>query len=287
MTAILLTRQIEHPLAAGGGPEWAAEWGEDRQFGPFAVLELPGKSGEPPVRQLFRWVPPGSFRMGSPNDEPGRWGDEGPEHWVTLSHGFWMADSPCTQELWQAVMQDNPSHFQGPTNPVERVSWKDVQGFLKQLNKRVPTMNAALPTEAQWEFACRAGSQSAIYPPVDLGRRSREPLPKLIEDILDEIAWHTGNSGYQTHPVKQKLPNKWGLYDMLGNVREWCRDGVRKYRSASCIDPVGPDIGSRCVRGGGWDSHARFVRCAYRSLLESGLRDEDLGFRLVRVQDGS
>jgi formylglycine-generating enzyme required for sulfatase activity len=285
MTATLITRQIEHPLAAGGGPEWAAEWGEDRQFGPFAVLELPDNSGDPPVRQLFRWAPSGSFRRGSPDDEPGRSLSEGPVHWVTITRGFWIADSPCTQAFWQAVMGNNPSRFIGQARPVESVSWQDVQGFLERLNQQIPSLNATLPTEAQWEYACRAGSQSATYPPANVGGHRHQKASHQEQNRLDEIAWYESNSSYSSHPVRQKLPNAWGLYDMLGHVWEWCLDGQRDYNATMAIDPRGPDLGSRCVRGGSWYCRARLVRCACR--LASEGRSENLGFRLVRVQDRS
>jgi formylglycine-generating enzyme required for sulfatase activity len=243
--------------------------------------------GEPPVRQIFRWVPPGSFRMGSLDNEPGRWANEGPEHWVTHARGFWIADSPCTQAFWQAVMGNNPSRFNSPTNPVERVSWQDVQGFLGRLNQQIPNLNATLPTEAQWEYACRAGSQIATYPPANVGGRRRQPASSQEPVLQNEIAWYQANSSNSSHPVKQKLPNHWGLYDMLGNVWEWCLDGQRDYNATMAIDPRGPDIGSRCVRGGSWSLHARGVRCAYRYRSASGHRSGNLGFRLVRVQDRS
>ena len=166
---------LGHPLALGTGPGWADAWGEDRQFGPFVILELPRPGGGAPVRQRWRWVPPGSFVMGSPPDEPGRFKDEGPEHWVTLTRGYWIADTPCTQAFWEAVMGENPSHFRDPLRPVEQVSWDDVQVFLGRLNERVPGLQATLPTEAQWEYACRAGSQTALYPRQRQFRKNRDP----------------------------------------------------------------------------------------------------------------
>jgi formylglycine-generating enzyme required for sulfatase activity len=297
MTAIINSKHIEHPLAAGGGPEWAAECGEDRDFGPFAVLELPGRGSQPPVRQRWRWAPPGSFWMGSPKGEKGRYKDEGPEHLVTLTHGFWVADTPCTQSLWQAVMDSNPSRFQGSKDlalerPVETVSWNDVQIFLSRLNDAIPSLHATLPSEAQWEYACRAGSRDAIFPPAKLSSRHKKRARDTgaLTD-LDAIAWYYNNSQGRTHPVMQKQPNAWGLYDMLGNVWEWCADNKRPYDDAPRIDPTGPDVGSRCVRGGGWYDYARFIRCAFRdaSLPEFSPEDrrEDMGFRLVRVQDES
>jgi formylglycine-generating enzyme required for sulfatase activity len=318
-TGVIDLLPIDHPLADGTGPAWAAEWGDDDEFGPFAILEVPcdeklladkRSAGCPMVRQRWRYIPPGEFLMGSPVDEAGHYEREGPQHRVRLTQGFWIADTPCTQGLWHAVMGTNPSRFEDDERPVERVSWLETQQFLTRLNERIPTLRAALPTEAQWEYACRAGSTTPIY-----GTQSGS-TPWRIEGhnnapALDPIAWYGGNSGLDfelsegadssswpekqyphrkagTHRVGLKLPNPWGLYDMLGNVWEWCADGMRDYDAKPVSDPLGPmDIGSRCVRGGGWNYRARDVRCAYRDRRESEYRDEYLGFRLVRVQDRS
>ncbi|MCY2966246.1 MAG: formylglycine-generating enzyme family protein, partial [Planctomycetota bacterium] len=231
-------------MSAGQAPAWASEWGDDR-FGPFVILEIP-KSDSGVVTQRWRWIPPGTFLMGSPKSEPGRSENEGPVHHVTLSTGFWMADTPCTQEFWEAVMRRNPSRFVDPQRPVERVTWSDLRDFVTQLNALVPGLNAELPTEAQWEYACRADSRQALYEtPGATGEI--EILGECNAPALDWIAWYTGNSGIDfeltegadsrnwprkqyphkkagTHPVGRKLPNGWGLYDMLGNVWEWCAD---------------------------------------------------------------
>jgi formylglycine-generating enzyme required for sulfatase activity len=318
-TGVIDLVPIDHPLADGTGPAWAAEWGDDDEFGPFAILEVPcdeklvadaRPSGCPMVRQRWRYIPPGEFLMGSPVDEAGRYEQEGPQHRVRLTQGFWIADTPCTQGLWKAVMGTNPSRFVDDERPVEQVSWLETQEFLTRLNERIPMLRAALPTEAQWEYACRAGSTTPIH------ATQSGSTPWRIEGernapALDPIAWYGGNSGLDfelsegedssswpqkqfphrkagTHRVGLKLPNPWGLYDMLGNVWEWCADGMRVYADIPVSDPLGPmDIGSRCVRGGGWSSHARHVRCACRNQDASEYRLEDLGFRLVRVQDGS
>jgi sulfatase modifying factor 1 len=302
---------LGHPLTLGTGPGWADGWGEDRQFGPFVILELTRRSGRALVRQRWRWVPPGSFVMGSPPDEPGRYEDEGPEHWVTLTRGYWIADTPCTQAFWKAVMGENPSRFRDPLRPVEQVSWDEVQVFLERLNSRVPGLQAALPTEAQWEYACRAGSQTALYPANGSSGKT-VILGENNAPALDPIAWYGGNSGVgfeledggnsagwpeKQYPhrkagprrVAEKLPNAWGLYDMLGNVWEWCADGKRKYASQAVVDAVGPleGVGSRCIRGGSWNCYARDVRCAYRGEDPPEDRLVPLGFRLVRVQDRS
>ncbi len=302
---------IDHPLSRGRAPAWAAEWGEDR-FGPLAVLEVPHPKFDV-AQQMFRYVPPGTFQMGSPQGEPERMDREGPQHDVILTKGFWMADTPCCQDLWEAVMGEkfNRSRFVDPRRPVERVSWNDVQTFVGKLNELIPELRVGLPTEAQWEFACRAGSQGALYP-AGGGDGSIEILGQRNAPALDAIAWYGGNSGVDwdleaqkgvdskswpekqyehqragTRRVKQKLPNAWGLYDMLGNVWEWCADAMRDYSDGPQVDP-GEDVatgGSRVYRGGSWGYSARDVRCAdrYRTLVE--VKSYDLGFRLVRVEE--
>lgn len=261
-----------HPLADGCPPEWASGWGEDEQgiFVEFAV----GR-----VEQRMRWIAPGTFTMGSPENELGRVGDEGPQHSVTLTRGFWLGDTPVTQALWMAVMRDNPSHFQGDDNrPVEQVSWEDCDRFCKALTKVVPGLDFRLPTEAEWERACRAGSTTATY--------GGELEGEELATVLEPIAWYTGNSDGRTQPVKRKQPNAWGLYDMLGNVWEWCQDGLRDYGSAAVRDPTGPmQTGVyRVSRGGAWSPRARHVRAAYRVRWPPHLRLDHQGFRLARDQ---
>ena len=244
--------------------------------------------------------------MGSPEGEVGRFDWEGPRHEVTISKGFWLFDTPCTQALWQAVMGENPSNFQSPTRPVEQVSFEDVQGFLEKISPQLPGLSLTLPLEAQWEYACRAGTATASYAG-DLEIKGLNNAP-----VLDPIAWYGGNSGvgfelengydtsgisekqYEdspsgTHPVGKKLPNQWGLYDMLGNVLEWCSDGQRSYDEKPVIDPFGPTDPDtlRVVRGGSWLSVARLVRSACRNGLEPGNRLDGLGFRCAGVQEES
>ena len=244
-------------LALGFAPEWADAWGED-EVGVFASIVL----GE--LEQRMRWIPAGSFLMGSPEDEAERFDNEGPQHTVKLSHGFWMADTPCTQALWEGVMGDNPSNFRGPRRPVEQVSWDDVMGFLGRLNDRVPGLDAGLPTEAQWEYACR--TTTATY------------------GELDAVAWYSSNSDGETHEVGLKRCNAWGLYDMLGNVWEWCADGLRTYQQSDEVDPTGPSGQGRVIRGGSWGNEPRVVRAAVRFWRRPGRRLGFLGFRLVRGQ---
>jgi formylglycine-generating enzyme required for sulfatase activity len=253
------------------------------------------------VEQRMRWIEPGTFVMGSPEGEAGRLEWEGPQHEVMLTEGYWLADTPCTQALWQEVMGGNPSRFRSPKRPVERVSWDDVQELFGKLNERVPGLEARLPTEAQWEYACRAGTTTATWAG-DLRIRGENDAP-----LLDDIAWYGGNSGvgYElaegsdssgwpnkqyphtragTRAVGLKRPNPWGLYDMLGNVYEWCADMYASYQPGAVKDPVGTVGPGRVIRGGSWVSGARGVRAAYRLWSEPGYRLDYLGFRLARGQ---
>ena len=238
-------------------PSWAQDWGWD-DFGAWTTFHV----GE--VEQRMRWIPPGSFLMGSPEEEEGRFDREGPQHQVQLTRGFWLFDTPCTQALWQAVMENNPSGFKEASRPVETVSWQDCQQFMSTLSEQLLGLRLQLPTEAQWEYACRAGTTTARY-----------------DDDLDAIAWYRDNSNGETHPVKQKRPNAWGLYDMLGNVDEWCLDGLRTYTTRRQVDPLGPiTTGAvRAFRGGYWRWVAQSVRSAYRVASHPGYRGGFLGFR--------
>lgn len=282
-------------------PTWAAAAGRDRH-GLWAAFEVAG------VRQRVRWIPPGRFLMGSPEGEAGRFDDEGPQHWVTITRGYWLGDAPVTQALWTAVMGENPSRFRSDDRPVEQVSWADSQGFLARLKRVLDGFAARLPTEAEWERACRAGTTTATWVS-DLTLRGENDAPEL-----DAIAWYGGNSGVGfdlangydasdwpekqhpgdrsgTHPVGQKSPNPYGLHDMLGNVYEWCQDAAEgfgapaRYTSEPVEDPVAEERGSaRVYRGGAWRSNARYVRAALRFADEPGYRSALLGFRLAGGQ---
>jgi formylglycine-generating enzyme required for sulfatase activity len=241
----------------GEPPAWAQHWGWDT-FGPWVTFRVGA------VEQRLRWIPPGRFWMGSPEDEEGRYDNEGPRHEVHLTRGFWLFDTPCTQALWSAVMGTNPSQFQGEACPIERVSWEDCQTFIAALNAQLPGLDLRLPTEAQWEYACRAGTDTARY-----------------HDDVNTIAWYGANSHGETHEVGQKSPNAWGLYDMLGNVEAWCDDGLRDYEQGTVSDPRGPTGAAvdRVIRGGSWISPAQVVRAAYRRWYAPGYRRGYLGFR--------
>jgi len=238
--------------------------------------------------------------MGSPANEPGRDSDE-TQHQVTISKSFYLQTTEVTQGQWKAVMGSNPSYFKncGDNCPVEQVSWNDVQKFIDKLNESEGTGKYRLPTEAEWEYAARAGTQTALY---------NGPL-KIIGDnngpALDAIAWYGGNSGVNysggydcsgwsgkqysssscgTHPVGGKYPNSWGLYDMIGNVWEWVNDWKGDYSTGHVTDPQGPTSGSsRVNRGGGWGYGAGYCRAANRDGGTPDDRGGGLGFRLART----
>ncbi|MEO0446769.1 MAG: formylglycine-generating enzyme family protein [Verrucomicrobiota bacterium] len=257
-------------------PSWACSYGEDR-FGIFASFAV----GE----EIFvmRWIPPGRFVMGSPEEEAGRWDDEGPMHEVTLTEGFWMGQTPVTQGQWEGIMGENPSHFSGAKRPVETVSWEDCQRFLERLEEQVPGLRPRLPTEAQWEYACRAGTEAAFSD----GSECTEPAGK--DPALEKLGWYGKNSGGSTQEVGEKASNAWGLQDVHGNVWEWCGDGMRDFGREPVVDPVGPvgDSAPRVLRGGSWARDAGGCRSAFRNAGGPGSRIQDLGLRLVAGQPGN
>jgi formylglycine-generating enzyme required for sulfatase activity/serine/threonine protein kinase len=210
------------------------------------------------LKMQFAWCPPGTFQMGDQGDPT--------QHQVTLTKGFWMAITPVTQAQWQAVMGKNTSHFKGANRPIENVSWVDCQAFVKKLGGDV-----RLPTEAEWEYARRAGTQTEYYFGADPGR-------------LGDYGWFAENSGEQTHDVAQKKPNAWGLFDMAGNVWEWCADWYGDYAPAPQRNPTGAPIGSyRVLRGGSWLNVAGYCAAAYRYWGTPTDAYNYLGLRLARV----
>ena len=224
----------------------------------------------------FVLIKPGKFMMGSPEDEPGRYTGERP-HPVNLTGPFHMQTTEVTQAQWKALMSKNPSSHKrcGDNCPVEQVSWDDVQKFIQKLNQKETTDKYRLPTEAEWEYACRAGSKTA-FP-----NGSITTLQCDVDDNLNAIAWYCGNSQNLVHPVAGKEPNAWGLYDMLGNVQEWCQDWFGGYPDDEVVNPKGPKKGSyRVMRGGTWYSPARDVRSASRFGSPPRYRFQHIGFRL-------
>ncbi len=211
----------------------------------------------------------GTFSMGA-TSEQGRdaYNDEKPVHSVTLSD-YYIGETEVTQELWQAVMGSNPSEFKGNNQrPVESVSWNDFQEFIKKLN-RLTGKNFRLPTEAEWEYAARGGKYSRGY-------------KYSGSNDADEVAWYDDNSGRTTHSVKTKKANELGLYDMSGNVYEWCNDWYGDYQSNSQTNPTGPSKGEYCVlRGGSWFNNDRCVRVSYRHINTSGYCIINGGLRLA------
>jgi formylglycine-generating enzyme required for sulfatase activity len=221
----------------------------------------------PGVEMTFCWCPAGKFTMGSPESEAGRSDDENQVE-VTLSQGFWMAKTEVAQAQWQAVMGENPSSFKGTNRPVEEVSWSDAQEFLTKLNAVVGNSGGGkmvLPTEAQWEYAARAGETG----PYSGG-------------MLDEVAWYDVNSGRNTPPVGTKKPNAWGLHDMHGNVWEWCADSYTSKLEGG-VDPQGAASGAnRVVRGGSWVNVASYCRVAVRNNNYPSFTNGNIGFRVAR-----
>lgn len=223
----------------------------------------------------FRWCPPGTFTMGSPETEKDR-DDSELQHRVTLSRGFWILETEVTQQMYKAVTGTNPSNFKGECLPVDQVSWADANSFCKKLSDILTktsdaksSVTFALPTESQWEYAARAASSGPYA-----GK-------------LNDLAWYgeptdTGT----THPVATKSPNAWGIHDMHGNLWEWCHDRFADFSKGDVIDPVAPETAlgnTRIDRGGCWDSTPEYCRSAYRGVYESDRKSRFVGFRIVAV----
>jgi formylglycine-generating enzyme required for sulfatase activity len=220
----------------------------------------------------FVWIPPGKFMMGSSVEDLEAFAAEQPQHQVFLAPGFWMSDHEVTQGEFQLIMGSNPSAFKGDTNrPVEFVHMGEVMQYCQLLTKQQRAAGRITeqqeyrpPTEAEWEYACRAGSSGARY------------------GDIKKIAWWSDNSGGETKPVKQKTPNAWGLYDMIGNVSEWCLDSYKSYSVETAVNPRDPTFDdTRVIRGGNWGDPTRNCRSTYRSSDGSGSKRVYLGFRTV------
>jgi len=244
----------EHGAERGGADSWPP-------LEPVAGQEWVNGTG-----MRLVWIPPGKFQMGSPEDDPEAFSDEKPRHLVTLTKGFWLGKYPVTQDEWQAVMGANPEFFKGPRRPVETVTWDECQEFCRKLSGLECGLTYRLPTEAEWEYACRAGTTTPRYGDVDL------------------VAWHSGNSGGESHDVGQMQGNRWGLHDMLGNVWEWCQDLFSSYTDRAVTDPCSGVGTERVLRGGSWYYYAEACRSAYRLGNVPDSRLDNYGLRLVCVR---
>ncbi|MCK4413843.1 MAG: SUMF1/EgtB/PvdO family nonheme iron enzyme [Candidatus Eisenbacteria sp.] len=226
----------------------------------------------PGMDVMFAWIPAGEFEMGSLTSEGGREADEGPRETVRIQSGFWLGQHEITQAQWQGVMGVNPASFMGRDLPVEQVSWLDADEFIQRLNAHAGRDVYRLPTETEWEYACRAGIDTRF-------------CCGGLEPCLDEHAWFWSNANHRTHPVGLKLPNSWNLYDMHGNVWEWCLDWYDRssYTTRSQMNPTGPSTGSsRVLRGGSWFTGASLCRSASREARDPTRRTNDVGLRLAR-----
>ena len=219
------------------------------------------------IKYNMVWVDGGTFRMGATSEQGSEISDEKPVHSVTLS-GYYIGKTEVTQALWKAVMGINPSRFKGDYLPVENVSWDDCQEFIRKLNS-MTGQNFRLPTEAEWEFACRGGNNSRGY-------------KYSGSNNLGSVAWYDDNSGVKTHPVATKSPNELGIYDMSGNVWEWCADWYGDYSSGAQTNPKGPYGGSyRVYRGGGRSDGVGSCRSSNRDDYIPTIRGDLLGLRLA------
>lgn len=234
--------------------------------------------------------PAGTFTMGSPKEELGRaekpkyvYWDSEELHSVCITKPFYIGKYEITQSLYIALMDKNPSKYVGINNPIDSVTYDEAKAFcdklnLKYLNQLPQGYKFDLPTEAQWEYACRAGTNTALNNGKNL-TNSKGTCPNL-----DEVAWYEENSNKTTHPIGQKKPNAWGIYDMHGNVYEWCRDYYGEYPNSAVTDPIGKkSYFARVIRGGGFDFSADYCRSARRGQEDDDHRFYMLGFRVALV----
>ncbi len=247
------------------------EQGRDA-YGMYLDLSIYG------VMQRLRYIEPGQFLLGSPLHENDRFREEGPQQRVVIAEGFWLADTTCTQELWQAVMGENPSYFDEKNrgslqHPVENVSWHDVQGFLQRVSKLLPEFSSSLPSEFEWEYACRAGTTT----PFSFGASCSSEQVNF-NGMHPYGGAPTGEYRKHTLAVKELAANPWGLYQMHGNVWEWCED-IWRERYPQAYGAGDKDF--RVLRGGCWINDAKFARSAFRYKYALGKRNFDAGFRFV------
>ena len=230
-----------------------------------SVITIPVKNG---ISIEMVKVEAGSFNMGATPEMENPYDSEKPVHRVTLTNNYYIGKYEVTQALWQAVMGSNPSYFKGDDLPVEKVSWDDCQDFISKLNA-MTGKRFRLPSEAEWEYAARGGKKSRGY-------------QYSGSNTLGDVAWYYGNSGPKTHAVGTKQPNELGIYDMTGNVSEWCQDRYGDYSGVPQTNPTGSVDGKfRVNRGGSWMFFARFCRSSFHSSNSSDDREEYLGLRLV------
>ena len=256
--SIVWLMAMSFALNLAGQEAGASKAQTERKSGDVKTITLPGGA----TMEMI-WCAPGSFEMGSPKLERGRFSNE-VQHRVTLTKGFWLGKYEVTQRQWESVMRSNPSRFKSPNNPVDTVSWLECQVFITRVNTMLGGL-ARLPTEAEWEYACRAGSDA----------------PFSGSGIASEMAWYDKNSDFQTHAVGSHKPNAWGFYDMHGNLLEWCSDWFTDQKADS-VDPKGPPSGSfKIMRGGCWFFFELDCRSAYRLKREPNLRNCIFGFRLA------
>ncbi len=273
---LFLLALLSAPALAG---DVTVHWSAGSKAAEIKPLDVKGFPGDPVAKDgtlidftidpttgmQFVWVPDGCFQMGSNSGDS----NEKPVHEVCVD-GFWMGKYEVTQAEWQRVMGSNPSHFKGDRNPVECVSWNNAQEFIKRLNAK-GNGTFRLPTEAEWEYAARSGGKDEKY---------------AGGNDVDRVAWYRSNSGKETHPVGTKAPNGLGLYDMSGNVWEWCQDWYndKAYSQHARLNPIYSGGGDdRVLRGGSWLNSAGRVRAANRGGFFPGRRDNFLGFRLLRT----
>ncbi len=279
-----------HPLASGYPPDWASGWGQDEcgVFVEFAVGE---------VTQRMRWCPPGQFLMGSPITEDERHDGEGPQVEVTFAEGFWLFDTPVANALFDAVMDHMTSATTDTDCPVTEVIWDEAQEFLQRLNALIPGLELRLPSEAEWEYACRAGSRTPFEPTVARQFSGQTITPEEVnydgnypyDDAPNDVYWG------KTVAVKPHRfrPNKWGLWQMHGNVYEWCADIWSDNHEGAAPDGSARQASRRdgesyrVLRGGSWCNDARFCRSAYRAGYAPDNRFGDVGFRPARGQQGA
>jgi formylglycine-generating enzyme required for sulfatase activity len=249
---------------------------------PTAPRPAPPPTGETFTNSLgmnFVLISAGDFVRGSPPDEFGR--DPGErQHEVRISNPFYLQTTEVTQEQYQAVMGHNPSRYRdcGPNCPVDSVSWRDARQFIQRLNQMEGTNTYRLPTEAEWEYACRAGNTTSF------ANGQINPSGFANDPLLDRIGWYIVNAGNSPKPVAQKIANNWGLYDMHGNVWEMVQDHYAEYPSGPAVDPVGPTGGSIVIRGGNWKSLPKYCRCADRKQGNAAQGGYLTGFRLAKTR---